>query len=478
MLLSWVATVTDAQKFAFKWYNPKLRILLIGEGYLLDYKEALDYLYNKLGFKKIRLGLDRIQHLSKLLGNPQYGYHVIHVAGTNGKGSVCAFLTSILSNSGLKVGTYISPHLWSFRERFLINGMPVSKEAIVEALTNMIPLIESMGAEGEETRPSFFEVSTALAFEIFKRQNVDVAVIEVGLGGRLDATNVVRPNVAVITNISYDHMRVLGNTLEEIAREKAGVIKDHVDVVCGETALGPLSVIKSVAHTRGATLHLLESDFSFSSAFMELNNNHFNYEGMDYRLRDVVIKMNGVHQFKNATIALATTEVFLKNIGQTFQEEKVKKGLAHASWPGRFEALNYKERKLIFDGAHNVAGMEALRTSLDTYMPSVKLPCLFGVVDDKNYPAMFEKIKDRVRLFVVTKPMIYRSTKSREVYDFIKARFSAVEYHEDPVEGLEYMVSQTQPGETILICGSLYLVGHVRNYVLSGERSLEYDRVT
>lgn len=444
----------------------------------MDYKVALDYLYNRLGFKKIRLGLDRIQRLSNFLGNPQHEYHVIHVAGTNGKGSVCAFLTSILSNSGFKVGTYISPHLWSFRERFLINGMPVSEEAIVEALTDMIPLIESMGAEGEETRPSFFEVSTALAFEIFKRQNVNVAVIEVGLGGRLDATNVVRPNVAVITNISYDHMHLLGNTLEEIAREKAGVIKNHVDVVCGETTPEPLSVIRNVVQSRRATLHVLESDFSFSSASMELNNNRFNYVGMDHKLRDVVIKMNGVHQFKNATIALAATEVFLKNVGQTFQEEEVRKGLALASWPGRFEALNYKERKVIFDGAHNVAGMEAFRTTLDIYLPNVDLPCLFGVVDDKDYPAMFERIKDRVRLFVVTKPMTYRSTKSREMYDFIKARFSAVEYREDPVEGLEYVVSQTQPGETILVCGSLYLVGHVRNYVLSGERGLEYDRVT
>ncbi|MDI3517480.1 MAG: dihydrofolate synthase / folylpolyglutamate synthase [Thermotogota bacterium] len=443
----------------------------------MDYEATLNYLYGKLGFKKIRLGLERIQRLSELLGNPQHSYRVIHVAGTNGKGSVCAFLTSILSKTGLKVGTYISPHLWSFRERFSINGLPVSKEKIVEVLSNMIPLIESMGAENEETRPSFFEVSTAMAFEIFKREKVDVAVIEVGLGGRLDATNVVLPDVAVITNISYDHMHVLGNTLEKIAAEKAGIIKDGSIVVCGETSPGPMEVIRKVAIDSGSPFFLLEKDFYFSNPFLELNNNRFDYYGVNCELKDLIMKMNGVHQFRNASIALATTELFLKNIGMPFNKDQIKSGLIHAFWPGRFEIIEYKDRKILFDGAHNEAGMTALRTNLEAYLPGMKLPCVFGVVDDKNYKVMFERLKDKISTFIVTRPLNYRSTKSQEVFEFIKTNFQSTEYYEDPVEALERLLTLTEAGETILVCGSLYLVGHLRNYVLTGERGLEYDRI-
>ena len=292
------------------------------------YSETLDYLYGleKLG---IVLGLDSVRWILSLIGDPQDSFRTVHIAGTNGKGSVASMIASTLRVAGYKTGAYTSPHLISFTERITVDGEPIPESEVVR----LTRLIKARTDEQDRDRAfTFFDFTTALAFEYFKNQGVDAAIVEVGLGGRLDSTNVVRPVVSVITNIALDHQEYLGNTIQEIAREKAGIIKEAIPVVTGATG-DALDVIRdAVAHK--ARLYTLGEDFEFKKT----GEQTMSYKGIGLSFDDLSISLRGDHQFFNASLALCTLEV-LSNKGFAIDERSIRQGLSTTKWPGRLELI-------------------------------------------------------------------------------------------------------------------------------------------
>ncbi|MCK5096726.1 MAG: bifunctional folylpolyglutamate synthase/dihydrofolate synthase, partial [Desulfobacteraceae bacterium] len=294
-----------------------------------SYKECLDELF-KLGRFGIKLELDTISNILRLLNSPQKNYKIIHIAGTNGKGSIGTYISSILTQSGYKTGLYTSPHLIKFNERFSINGVDVSDDEIVKAYqaVNNVDL--------GKRKATFFEIATAMAFYMFSKDRVEFAVIETGMGGRFDATNVVRPQVSVISNLSIEHTDYLGNTIKDLAREKAGIIKRGRPVVTGVTQPSGIEFIKRKAKEKSAPLYIFKKDFSIRKT---PNSNNFSYQGISHKLKNIETPLKGDHQRDNTALALAALELLqIKgDNNKIFTESNVRKGLKKAKWPGRLD---------------------------------------------------------------------------------------------------------------------------------------------
>jgi dihydrofolate synthase/folylpolyglutamate synthase len=374
------------------------------------YDEMLDYLYGLKWFG-IRPGLERIEECMKKLGNPERKLKVIHVAGTNGKGSVCAMLSSILQKSGFRVGMYTSPHLVDFRERFRINNETISKADVMR-------IAEKIRNTGTEL--SFFEFSTAIALQCFYEKNVDYAVVEVGMGGRFDATNVVNPVATVITSISLDHIEWLGDTIEKIAYEKAGIAKEGVPMF---TAVDS-EAIRNACKEKSAPLFIVTGKESTS--------------------------MNGDFQESNAGIAAAVSR-YLK-----IPEEKIQDGLLSVKWPARLE---YIENNVILDCAHNADGIEKISGFIKT-LKYDKLVIVFGVMKNKNYNGMISRLPRYDRI-ILTRPKIERSLDPEE----LKSICHDYTVIEDAGEAYEEARKIAGEGGLILICGSCYLAGELIAYI-------------
>ena len=390
----------------------------------MTYEESLEYL-NWLAIFGIKEGLQRTKNLMAKLGEPQNFYETIHVAGTNGKGSVCAMLAEILRTSGLKVGLFTSPHLESYCERISVNGENISENDFAA----QIERIKNCNVDA-----THFETLTAAAFDYFKRRQVDVAVIEVGLGGTLDSTNVITPKISVITTIALDHENVLGD-LENIARNKAGIIKPNVPVVTGATGK-PLEIIRDVAKKNNSTLY-------------EVN-----------QPAEVKLNLRGEYQKFNAAIAIQTAKIL------GIDDEKILRGLEKVKWAGRFEIVNTKFGKVIIDGAHNPHGANALRQSLDKYFPTGKRTWIFGALADKNFDEMI-KILFRADDFVIVSPP--NSERAATVESLCKT-LTAHGIKNIGVENLSDAIEKFLHCDGIKIAaGSLYLIGDIRNKILNGE---------
>jgi len=308
----------------------------------------MSYLQNltKFGFN---FGLGRITELLSRLGNPHHSLKIIHVGGTNGKGSTVAMIAQILKSAGMLVGTFTSPHLHSYTERYLLNGTPIGEEQVAEIITFLKPCIDTMVREGFE-HPTEFEVGTALAFCYFAREKVDFLVLEVGLGGAIDSTNVAVPLVSVITNVAMDHMDYLGQTIREIARVKAGIIKEGVPLVTAATGKA-LTVIAEACREKRAPYILVGKDITWELLSQDLSGQRFNIHSRKKDYKNLFIKLLGAHQLENATVAVAVVEV-LKELGYTISEESIHLGLANTHWPARFEIV-WEEPVVVVDGAHN-----------------------------------------------------------------------------------------------------------------------------
>lgn len=365
------------------------------------YNLALDYLYSFVDYSlkhtselaRADFNLDRMFALMEALGNPQNTYPIIHVAGTKGKGSTSALCASALMAAGYKVGLYTSPHLEDYCERIQIDGTPLAHEELVA-------LVEAVKAAVERIpKLTTFEITTAIAFLAFQRAGVNAAVIEVGLGGRLDATNVVRPRVSVITSLSMDHMAVLGDTLAKIAAEKAGIIKPGVPVVASPQKEEALEVVERVAKERNAPLTLVGRDITIESQ-------SFSLDGQTFFLRapflsqplSFTIPLLGSHQLVNAATAFAA----LKASKLPVSDEAIQKGFAQVKWPARFEVAR-REPAVIFDSAHNDDSFAKLRETLETYFPGRQVYLIFGASEDKNIPGMFREMKPKIRKLIITR---------------------------------------------------------------------------
>lgn len=363
------------------------------------YNQALDYLFSFVDYSlkhsselaKADFNLDRMFALMESLGEPQTKYPVIHVAGTKGKGSVSALCASALQAAGYKVGLYTSPHLLDYTERIQINGEPISHVELVELVELVKPHVAKI------PKLTTFEITTALGFMAFAKYGVNAAVLEVGLGGRLDATNVVTPKVSVITSLSYDHTAVLGNTLALIAGEKAGIVKDSVPVVSAPQKDEALDVLLRVAKSKNSDITLIGKDVKFELMEASLSGQTLKVESHTSNI-ELHIPLLGSHQIENAATAYAA----LKASGIPITDEDIQKGFSQVQWRARFEIASL-DPTVIFDSAHNQDSFEKLSETLDTYFPDKKVYLIFGASEDKNIPGMFAAMKPKIQKLIITR---------------------------------------------------------------------------
>ncbi len=428
----------------------------------MNYQEALDYLANlaKFGFN---FGLGRIQELLKRLNNPHLALKVIHIGGTNGKGSTSAMLSAILQEGGYRVGAFTSPHLKSYTERYRINGAEISGEQVAVLLDELRPHLEAMVAEGFE-HPTEFEVGTALAFLYFNREKVDFLVVEVGMGGAIDSTNVVKPLLSIITNVSMDHMDYLGHTIEEITLVKAGIIKPGAPVVTAARGEA-LGVIESVCLDKKSPLYVVGRDLSWQPAAWNLSGQEFSLRGRRKYYEKLFIPLLGRHQLVNAATAVAAAEV-LMDLGVSLNGDVVRLGLARTRWPGRMEIVSQKPL-VIIDGAHNYDGARCLRQALEEYFPGRSIIMVIGMLGDKERALVAAELAGVARAVVVTRPDNPRASNWRELAEEVRNYTSEVYLLEDTGEAVRKALALAGPEEVILVTGSLYMVGGAREVILA-----------
>ena len=398
----------------------------------------------------IRLGLDPVSRLLDRLHNPYNTYETILIGGTNGKGSIAAMVASILACGGFRVGLYTSPHLIDIRERIKVNQRMI-------ALDEMMELIEEVQERMTES-VTYFEFLTAVAFLYFCRKGVDIAVVEVGMGGRLDATNVVTPLVSAISNISFDHEEHLGRSLGNIAREKGGIIKDGGVCITAVTQKSVIRVLEDICRERGAALFKVGGKIKVK----ELGNGFFSYKGIRKRHERLMCPLKGRHQIENAAVALGVIEAAAMK-GFSVNDDAVFAGIRDVQWPGRLEILQ-QAPMVVVDGAHNAAGVSALAKALKNEFSYTRLILIFGVLNDKDYRSMLKKLFPLADRLIITKPDTVRAMPPQEIAAVAqKWQYKdRIELAESPQEALKRALSIAGLDDMICVTGSLYLVGEIK----------------
>lgn len=435
----------------------------------MNYQEAWAFLDN-LQFFKIKLGLESMSQFLDSVGNPHRGLRFVHVAGTNGKGSVSTTLRTILTGASYKVGLYTSPHLSCVRERFRIDERFISEEAFARQAS---VIREALG----KRQITYFEFATALALLWFAEEQVDVAILEVGMGGRLDATNVITPLVSVITNVSMDHEQYLGNTLAAVAFEKAGVIKPGVPVVAGVGPDDSLAVVAQVCEERKAPLFLLGREFDVVRG----PEGSWEYQGIDksHSLADLHCRLKGGYQIGNAALALAALETISETL--PVPGEAIRQGLLSVTWPGRLEYFCLADgnrvecpadqdpslRRYLLDGAHNPAGVESLRDALASEFRYDHLILVWGCMGDKDVAATLTAIAPLAERIIFTRPESERSATPEQLTAILSEEERTKAQSASTVgEALALAAGMAQSGDLICVAGSLYLVGAARKILL------------
>ncbi len=393
----------------------------------MNYNQAIRYIYSREKFG-IKLGLKNITRLMNFLKNPQKHFKSIHVAGTNGKGSVCAFIYSILQKQGYKVGIYTSPHLIDFRERIMINGKKINKKKVTTLLTKIKPFIK------EHT---FFEVVTALAFLYFKQQKVDFAIVEVGMGGRLDATNIIKPEISIITNISLEHTKYLGKTTKKITYEKAGIIKQGIDVITLKNNKG-LNIIKKTCKKRQSKLHII-------------------------KIKKIKSSLDGDFQYQNVSLALKTINLLRKK-GYKINQDAIKKGLRSTKWPGRMQFIS---KNILFDCAHNPTAAKTLSKEIRKLKKKLNYKNIYlilGIMKDKNVKLFCKNITPITKEIIITKPKISRSADPKVIAKYIKKKVTIIS---NVCEALEYAKIKAGKNNLIVLTGSIFTVGEAFSCIRS-----------
>jgi dihydrofolate synthase/folylpolyglutamate synthase len=425
----------------------------------MTYKQALAYLASLNTFG-INLGLARIEKLLELMDHPERKFKTIHVAGTNGKGSTTAMLTSILTASGIKTGMYTSPHLAQYTERMIVNGQEISPNEFAQAIEYTSRFVGKIAAQGFD-HPTEFEVLTAAAFHYFAICSVEYAVIEVGLGGLLDSTNVLIPEVSVITNVTLDHTDKCGSTIGEIARHKSGIIKQGVPVVTAARGEA-LDIIKNISREKSAACYVYGQDFFGRFLAMEGHCQKIVMElGEGEEIGKFPVNLLGGHQVDNSAVAVMTAIVLEKN-EKRIGLSTVEKGLLKVRWPGRFEVIP-GQPIIIIDGAHNSDGARALRENLDQFYGDKEIVFLLGILQDKDVKTIVKTLIRSKDKAVVVAPMSERAGKPEAVAREIQAEH--VETANSISEGLERAKILAGTEGVLCVAGSLYLVGAARKII-------------
>lgn len=433
-----------------------------------SFEEALSYI-ETYTWSSTRLGLERTHELLSLLGDPHKHLKIVHVAGSNGKGSTCSMLASIMQESGYKTGIYISPHIENFCERFRINGTDIPKNRLADVTSKVAELADSM-----DDHPSQFEIVTAIALQYFYEEKCDIVILEVGMGGSLDSTNVIEPpEVAVITNIGLEHTEYLGNTLSEIASAKAGIIKAGSSCVCYDIEDEALEVVKNICTEKDVPLTVV--DFSnITSVSHELSGQIFEYNGSASDLvpsGQFTSSLLGAHQLKNAATVLETVGA-LRRKGWEISDDTVSKGLANAKWPARFEVLSGLHDSsqkddvtvsplFILDGGHNPQCANALAEAIDDYLPDQKITFLIGILKDKDYNAVIDTLMPFAGSFICVTPPTDRAMTAEELCEVLTKKGAVANVAKSASEGITASFDVSN-GNPIIAFGSLYLAGDVR----------------
>ncbi|HNR63088.1 MAG TPA: folylpolyglutamate synthase/dihydrofolate synthase family protein [Thermotogota bacterium] len=429
--------------------------------------EFYEFLYESRPHQQIKLGLERIFCLSRRLGYPEKSFRSIHIAGTNGKGSVTRMISSFLTAMGYTVGANYSPHLINFSERITLNDEPIPDKDCLRVLNAIYPAIAQMDQMDQKMKPSFFEIVTIMAFQYFMEEKVDFASIEVGMGGRLDASNILRPEVCAITSIGFDHMKSLGNTLAMIAGEKAGIIKKKVPVVCGAIRPEAAAAIRKRARLMESRAYFIGEDYSFYPKHCAIDDNRFDYFEPGYSLKDISLRLNGRHQFLNAATAICAYRRLCYRTGVLYQEETVRSVLRKVTWPGRFERIATAP-DIVIDGGHNPPAFETLVKAWREYYGDQKAIFVTGILADKDYPRMIEIIAPILSHVIVTEPKAGERVQIEEVAEAFRERVGGVqtELIKDHREACRRALALSGKEKPILSAGSLYLVGYIKERFL------------
>lgn len=421
---------------------------------MTEYDEALRWLF-KLQRFGVKLGLDNMRELLGHLGNPHEKFRSVHVAGTNGKGSVCTFLSSALKEAGYKVGMYTSPHVLRYNERMQINGEEISNERVMGYINKVRPIAERMG-EDPTKHPTFFEFTTAMGFSYFADENVDVAVVEVGMGGRLDATNVIMPEVAVVTHLALEHTEHLGKTLERIAKEKAGIIKPGVPVVSAEEN----SIIRETCEERGCELTIVEEEYPYERISFDASGQRL---WIGNTAKELEIPLLGSYQLQNAATAYAALDILRKG-EYTIPDDAIRRGFANAEWPARLEVVRQKPM-VIIDSSHNPDGMRNLKDALLETTKNDRITFVVGVMSDKDVSPMLEAIAPVAGRIICTKPDYWRAMDPAEIEREARRLVDDVEVVPSVPEAIERAVSLSDDDDVICITGSIFTAGDATHHL-------------
>ncbi len=439
------------------------------------YTRAMEFLMRHTDYERMRVvryntttfNLNRMRRLLAELGNPHQAFKTVHIAGTKGKGSTCHMLAAMLHNVGLKVGLYTSPHLLNIRERIAVNGQPVSEDQVVRIIKRIEPAIKKLGAD----KPTFFEILTAMGFCHFADEKVDIAVIETGLGGRLDSTNVITPEVTAITSISYDHMAVLGNTLAKIAAEKAGIFKKDVPALSVLQDPEVTPVLERVAREVHAPLEFVGTDIEFSHRFeitrptgphvrVSLTTERCHFE-------HITVPLIGEHQAVNCGLALAILDK-LKARGMKFSDAKATAGLSTVKLPGRIETV-WHDPRVIIDGAHNAASVKALFRGISQYIPYDSMVVIFGCNCDKDIDGMLEQVSLGADKVIFTRSDNNpKSASPEDLSSRYVERFGKMAQAVDTFsQAMDIATRAISREDLVTVTGSFYLIGEAKRFFLN-----------
>lgn len=421
----------------------------------MRYNNTIEYLYGLQQYG-MKFGLDNIRRLMSELGNPQQSFRTIHVAGTNGKGSTAAMIESILRTGRINTGLFTSPHLVSFTERIKVNNEEISEQEVIRLADEVRAVVE----RADDFSPTFFEVVTAMAFLYFRKMKVDWAVLETGMGGRLDATNIISPEVSVITGIGYDHREFLGNTLRDIAREKAGIIKDNVPVVTSSQDSDVMKVIQSRVAETASELFRYGSEFSSSMASDNIDSVWMDYYGRR-EYEDLHLPFAGEHQVMNASLAIKTVEIISEKYH--YMDLDIRKGLENTVWQGRLEMAGHAPDILI-DGAHNPPAAEALALHLKKRLASKykRIILIVGMMADKDIKGMMQPLLPMASEIIFASPAYGRAASVELLSAYADSLGFASRKAVSVSEALSAAEDLYKEGDIIVVTGSFYTIGEVK----------------